>query len=472
MRALVYCRVSLDAKGEGRSVSEQEKECRTWAAREGWDVVDVISETGSASRYAKSTKARTRWADVTDVVSSGNVDILLTWEASRATRELGAYADLRDLCAKHSVLWGYSGTVYDLANRSDRFRTGLDALVSEDESARTSERIKRAVRARAQAGAPHGKLPYGYRREYDPDSGALLRQVPNEETAPIVREIYRRIALGEGLHTIAVDFTSRRIAPPRPARSPRAADGQAWLASTVRRIAANPTNAGLRTHQGEVVAEATWPALVDRDLFDTVQGVLTDPARMTRTVDSTARWLLSGIATCGIEGCGGPMRIYNNRGSKTYTCHWCYKVTRKAGPVDDHVGELVVQLLKHLDVADTERPDSPELDDARAELDALRRRLDSFTDAASDGEVTPAALGRIEAKLLPQIHLAQQRVRQLSAPAALSRFDLSDPEVFWESATMGEKRDVLRAAVRVTIHPAGRGKRTFDPALVEVLPAW
>jgi site-specific DNA recombinase len=472
MRALVYCRVSLDQRGDARSVNEQETESRAWADREGWTVARVISETGSASRFAKSTKARSHWDTVVAEIQSGAYDILLTWEASRATRDLAVYADLRDLCAAAGVLWGYSGTVYDLQARGDRFRTGLDALLSEDESHRTSDRIKRSVRARAQAGAPHGKLPYGYRREYDTTTGALLRQVPNEETAPIVREIYRRVAGGEGLHTIAVDLTRRGIAPPRPARSPRAKDGQAWLASTVKRIALNPTNVGQRTHQGVIVGDATWPALVDRATFDKAHGILTQPGRLTRGGDSTARWLLSGIATCGIPGCGGPMRIYTNRGTKTYTCHWCFKVTRRAEPVDQHVSDLVVELLAHINTGPDDRAPSPELDDARAELDALRTRLESFTDAASEGQVTPAALGRIEAKLRPQIHLAQLRVAQLSAPAALSRFDLTDPQAFWGAASMADKREVLRAAVRVVIHPAGRGKRIFDPSLVEVSPAW
>src|SRR5690606_27705754 len=109
----------------------------------------VITETGSASRYARSTQARTKWPDLVAAVSSGDYDILLTWEHSRVTRQLDEYAQLRTLCATHAVLWGYSGTVYDLTDRSDRFRTGLDSLMAEDESARISERVSRNARARA-----------------------------------------------------------------------------------------------------------------------------------------------------------------------------------------------------------------------------------------------------------------------------------------------------------------------------------
>lgn len=431
----------------------------------------MISETGSASRYAKSTKARTKWAQVKEAVASGDVDILLTWESSRATRELGAYADLRDLCNQHNVLWGYSGTVYDLSNRSDRFRTGLDALVSEDESARTSERIRRSVRARAAAGAPHGKLPYGYRREYDPDSGTLLRQVPNEETAPIVREIFRRLADREGLHTLAVDFTRRGIAPPRPARTPRAGEGQAWLASTVRRIATNPTFAGKRVHRGEIVADAQWEALVDDDLFATVQAVLADPSRVTRIGDSRVRHLLSGIAVCG--ACrSGPMRVLNNRGSKAYSCLWCMKVTRVVKHVDPHVEQRVIALLAMVKVDPDTTVSMAEESTARAELDALRQRLDAFTDEAADGALSAKALARIERRLTPQIRALEQKVRTLHAPSALAGVDLADPQRWWDGATLEQRRDLLRRAFVITIRPAGRGRRTFDPDLVTVVATW
>jgi hypothetical protein len=408
---------------------------------------------------------------VTAAVESGSYDILLTWEASRATRDLTVYAALRDLCARAGVLWGYSGTVYDLNARADRFRTGMDALLSEDEAARISERVQRSVRARAADGRPHGKIPYGYRREYDPATGALLRQVPDEATAPVVREIYDRILAREGLHAIAVDFTRRGIAPPRPPRTPRAADGQAWIPSTVKRIATNPTMAGHRVHRGAIVAKADWPALVDQDTFDQVQAILTDPARSTRKGDSRVRHLLSGIALCG--ACTrGPMRVLNNRGRRAYTCLWCQGVTRVVEPVDNHVRDRVTALLALVDV----HPDTGAVDEHTAQLQhdltALRQRLDAFTDQAADGGLTPKALARIEARLLPQIRDLEQQVRASRAPDALASVDLDDPHGWWDAATLEQRRDLLRRAFRITILPAGRGRRTFNPDLIQVVPIW
>ena len=78
--ALIYCRVSADRRN-GRSVAEQEAECRAECERQGWNVVDVLTDNDrSASRHAR--KSRPAWDRVKQRVASGDVDVLVTWEAS------------------------------------------------------------------------------------------------------------------------------------------------------------------------------------------------------------------------------------------------------------------------------------------------------------------------------------------------------------------------------------------------------
>ncbi|MEO7196278.1 MAG: recombinase family protein, partial [Pseudonocardiaceae bacterium] len=189
--AVIYTRVSRDPHGRGRSVAEQERECRVECQRHGWDVVEVLRDNDrGASRWSR--KDRPAYHRLSELLVTGGVGVLVTWEASRAHRDLAAYVQLRDLCAERGVLWSYSGRVYDLARGDDRFSTGLDSLVAEKSAEETRERVLRAVRANVEAGRPHGKVPYGYRREHDPATGESVAQVPDEQTAPVVREIARR----------------------------------------------------------------------------------------------------------------------------------------------------------------------------------------------------------------------------------------------------------------------------------------
>ncbi|WP_131104064.1 recombinase family protein [Ornithinimicrobium sufpigmenti] len=475
MRALIYTRVSLDAR-EGRSTTEQEAECRAWATREGWTVTRVITETGSASSYARSTRARTRWTDVTTAIASGDHDILLTWEASRATRQLDEYAQLRALCAAHDVLWGYSGTIYDLTDRGDRFRTGLDTLLSEDESARMSERIRRAVRARAREGRPHGKLPYGYRREYDPTTGHLLRQVPDETTAPVVRDIYARVIAGDTLMAIANDLTDTGVTPPRPPSS-RHDRPQAWLSITVRRIAMSPTYAGRRTHQGQVIGPAAWPAIVDEDTWQQAVAILSAPGRRHPS-PTTVKYLLTGIARCG--PCGQPLKHFRNRNRwGTYACgqRGCYAVAITAPQLDNHVNGFMTALLAaHADQlhALADGTPSTEATEATDELEALRSRLAGFVAEATAGRLSPATLSSIEADLAPQIAAAEARVRATLVPSVLRGLDLDAPDP-WGMLDLAQARRFIRDLIDITILPAGKGnwgRRTLDEERVRITPRW
>lgn len=469
MRAGVYARVSLDPRGEGRSVNEQVSECQAWAAREGWEIVDTITETGSASRYARSTQARTGWPALVALLESGSIDILITWEASRATRQLREYAELVDLCTEHGVLWGYSGTVYDLATRDARFRTGLDALLAQDESHRASDRILRASRARAVAGTPHGKLPYGYRREYDPTTGALLRQVPDETTAPIVREMIQRVGAGESLYSIAKDLTDRKVTIPRPATARH--EATAWLPSTVRRIVVSPTYAAHRVHRGQVVGDATWPALVDEATHQRALAAVEEMNERAPRVDRTVKHLLSGIARCG--ECGGPMVRHVNRGKyPAYMCKLCRKVSRSQGKVEEYVIDRLMPVLAELH--DNPPPATNErAAAAEEEAEALRRRLSTFIDQAVDGSLSAAALARVEARLLPQIQQAERTSRELRRPAVLGGYDFSDPVALWKTLDIIDKRLITAAALDITILRAGaKGNHGFDSSRVAVRPRW
>jgi len=240
MRAAIYTRVSSDPRGVGRSVTEQLAECEQLCQREGWQIVEVFTDNDrSASRHARKT--RPAYQALTEFVQAGGCDVLVTWEASRFQRDLAVYVDLRNLCHDCGVLLSYNGRTYDLSRTDDRFMTGLDALLAEQESDRTRDRVLRTVRAQATKGQPHGKLLYGYRRRYDPASGALLEQIPREDQAAIVREAAARVAAGETASAVARDLNQRGVPAPRGGR---------WELTQIRRLVTNPAYIAKRVHRG------------------------------------------------------------------------------------------------------------------------------------------------------------------------------------------------------------------------------
>lgn len=462
VRAGIYARVSYDQSGRGRSVIEQVREGRAWAEREHWNVTHVIEETGSASRYA--SRSREKWPEVVELIESGAIDILVTWENSRATRDLAVYAMLRDLCARSNVLWGYSGTVYDLTKRQDRFRTGLDSLLSDDEAAAISERVRRSTRNRARDGDPHGKIPFGYRREYDEQRRP--RQVIDEATAPLLRRIFADAASGKSLYAIAREMTAEGIPTPRPSK-------YGWSSTTVQRLIQNPAYIGKRVHRGEIVGDANWPAIVD-EITQQRALVAVRPGPGRRRDDGVVH-LLSGLARCG--SCGRGLYIVKPRGYPTYTCPNGGHAARSEQLLDDFVTARVLALLdSRRDLTDEPDTTDTELAAAVAELDALRIRMATFQDSAADGQLSAASLVRIEGQMIPKIQAAERRVRGLRAPKALAHLDLSNPSASWPGWSLEVKRTVIAASVEVAVYPTkgtGRGRRgVIDPQYVVVDPRW
>jgi DNA invertase Pin-like site-specific DNA recombinase len=451
MRALLYARVSKDRK-QSRSVEEQIAECRAVADREGWEIVDVLSDNGrSASRYAK--KGRPAWVEVKSQLATGTIDVLVTWEASRSGRDLAQFVEVRDIMRANGVLFSYSGHTLDLNDTHDSFRAGLDALLGENESNQTRDRILRAVRGQAEKGRPHGRKLYGYKRVYDEATGALVGQVPDDDEAGIVREVARRFLSGDSLYAITDDLNARGVSD-RP-----------WNSTRVKRLLLNPGYVGKRVHRGEVVGDADWEPLIDGATFDAIGERLERPgARGGHDV----KHLLSGWAKCG--RCGGAMYVGKAGGKLTYECapgrgH----VARNQEHLDAYVTAVILERLATIDFSDlhAENPDAVE---ARAEAAEMRQRLDGAADKYAAGEISPSMLAKVEANLTPKIKAAEKRARAAAVPPNLDALAGEGVDARWDALTIEQRREVVRVLVHVTVLPTTKpkGTRGFDPDAVKL----
>jgi len=133
-------------------------------------------------------------------------------------------------------------------------------------------------------------------------------------------------------------------------------------------------------------------------------------------------------------------------------------------------------LVEQIAIARLNRPDLAELlagDDSAAsaaldEARALRARLDSFYDSAAAGEITPAALARIEAGLLPKIEAAERKATPSTASPLLTMFTVGDAEQTWAALSIAQRRDLLRVLMVPVIHKTRQGARRLDPEFIEI----
>lgn len=487
----IYDRVSKVARGgDLRSMEQQSEENRAVIGANGWKAGPEYDGDAnrSASRFA--TKQRDDFERLLGDLDAGRLDVLVMWETSRGSRKLSEWSQMLDLCRERGVLIHVTshGRTYDPRNARDWRTLAEDGVDNAYESEKTSGRIRRDVAASARAGRPHGHVPYGYVRQYDPKTGALVAQVPDDALREIirpdgtsywwspvrvVREIVTRIAGGEGVSVIVDDLNARGIPSPR---------GKQWSRYIAKRIATNPAYIGKRSHHGKLY-DATWPAL-DNDGQDadweatywSAVRTLSDPKRKT-TRPGRQVHLLTYFAECG--KCGAPLsaRDVKTLGVWSVNCSRKDCVSTREAWLDEPIELLVKARLKRPDAYEAfAASDDKAVVEAQREAAELRARLDAFIDRAADGEISDDALARIEGKLRPKIEAADRRAREAAVPRALR--DLVEPgadvDARWKAMSVPARREVIGIILdRIALDPSptrGGRRGSLDWTRVRVLP--
>jgi len=492
LRAVLYTRVSFDRKGRARSVEQQAEEARTACEENSWTITRELSDNDrSASRFAR--KDRPEYAELLELLESGTVDVLVLWEPSRGDREAERWLKLLRICRENGVLIHVCthDHTYDLKRPKDWKSLAQEGVESQSYSEEASLRQRRNTRAAARAGRPHGKLLYGYRREYDPASGDLVGQHIRDDQAEVIQEAARRFADGDSCYEIAADFNARGVRTPRYEPLLRKADqtaakaaeitdeaarqaaldeakklrqqaaGLRWDLTQVGRLVTNPAYAGQRVHLGQIVSEAQWPAILDDQVYADCVARHSDPRRKS-VRDTAVKHLLSGAARC--HECDAPARVQKNRTILSYICSEKFCVAVKKSALEDFIVETVLARLSRPDALDlivgtVEQP----ADDPGKLVKKLEARLDTFYAEAAADRLSAQGLAAIEAQLLPQLEAARAKARPTTVSPLLRKLAGPGAAERWEELTPGQRREVVVEVVEIRISKGRRGAKTFDP---------
>ncbi|MFF8534121.1 recombinase family protein [Streptomyces sp. NPDC015532] len=500
----------------GFSVREQLDASQGDADRLGVNIVeDFIDDDRSASRFRD--REREEFERMIEWIETGKLDIVLAWGSSRLQRDLDIYTRLRNTCATHGVLWCYGGKVYDLSNKDDRFRTGLDALLGEREVDELRDNVKRTLRANAATGRPHGITPYGYRRVYDEKTGAFLRVEKDPEQAPIVLEICKRVADGEPYKTIAKDLQARGVPAPalrwtkgmvvrlshekpeNPAHEAlwretveRLAQGEAelsiardynerdepliaavWHGATIKDYATDIRYTGARTHHGVVTNEEAWPEIVPPRIYAKCQALITAKgSKPSNSRPGVAKYLLSSIMCC--SECEHPVVSDPTEYGMNYQCKTPgkngakgYHVSGKQAPIDKYVLGVLFDWLASPAFVEAYTKGDEELQEkianAQAEAEMLKARLEEFRDKAAEGKLDADGLAAMEARLKPKIEKAEADAKTLRAPsvvADLAGASREEIEKVWPQLKVAQQRLIVESLLEIKLHPVGKGRHS------------
>jgi DNA invertase Pin-like site-specific DNA recombinase len=192
---IIYARVSTDEQARnGYSLAQQIEACRAWCEREGYEVLEVITDPGQSG----ASLERPGMDRVRDLVTAGGVSVVLAQDRDRFAREPAYHYLLRKEFEEHGT------KLRALNDRSDDSPEGeltdgvLDQL-AKYERAKFTERSRRGKLQKARQGKIIAtmKPPYGFR--YNEARDAL---VIHELERRVVERIFRLAAEGRGTKAI------------------------------------------------------------------------------------------------------------------------------------------------------------------------------------------------------------------------------------------------------------------------------
>ena len=453
-RAALYFRQSLDVQ-EG--IDRQRTRCRALAEARGWTVANEYVDNDTSA--SKSRGEGTAWARMLADIAAGKIDVVIAVDLDRLLRSVRDLITITDAGAKVLTVDGE----IDLTTADGEFRATMLAGIARFETRRKGERQRRANADRAAKGKrTGGRRPFGY----EPD-GVTVRAAE----AVAVAEGYAALLAGVPLGEIARMWNRQGFVTgqKRQARSGHAGESSPWRNDSVRAVLLNPRYMGQLAHLGEIVADAKWPALVEESTWRAADSILRNPAR--HTGKRNGRYLLSGLALCGV--CGSPVHAGANArpGIRAYRCSGSTgHFARKAEPVEGYVTDVMVARLSRDDarelLVNRDHPDVAALQD---EANGARGRLDALAVDFADGSLTGSQLRAATGRLRARLASLEDEI------ADAGRVDILGPLIAaenvaaaWDILTVARQRAIVDILATVRLHPPGRGTRTFRPETVEI----
>ncbi len=333
-RVAAYCRVSTDKTDQANSLESQQQFFNKYIKRNHlWELYDIYVDDGISGT---NTKKRVAFNQMIEDAKSGKFDLIITKEISRFARNiLDSIGYTRELKALGVGVIFLNDNINTLDNDAE-MRLAFLSTMAQEESRKTSERVKWGLRRQMEKGVVLGRDMLGY----DVRDGKLII---NEEGAETVRLIYHKfLDEGKGAHRIAKELRAEGVKT-----STRMKD---WSYTVILRILRNEKYCGdlvqqktytpdYLTHQkkrnyGEietVTIKNHHEPIISRERFEAVQRELERRKPSQSTVKAFAnRYALSGKIVCGECGAGF-VRRQKKRKDGTMNVKWVCAESQKNG---------------------------------------------------------------------------------------------------------------------------------------------
>lgn len=343
LRVCAYARVSTDSEDQANSYESQVRYFTEYIKQhKDWIFAGIYADEGISGT---NTKKRKEFNRMISDAEDGLIDLILTKEVSRFARNTVDTLSITRNLKRRGIHVIFVNDNINTADNDGELRLSIMATIAQDESRKTSERVKWGQKRQMEQGKVFGRDLLGYSVK----KGKLYLK---EDEAEIVKLIFHKFTNeGKGTHIIARELREAGIRPMRV---------KEWSNIVILRVLRNEKYVGdlcqkktytpdylthekkynrgaeekiyIRDHHPEI-------AIIDRDLWDRTQAELErrSPSEENKLKHSNRYWC-SGKLYCG--ECGGRLvsRTKHLKNGTTYKAWRCFESAKNGTLKTDEYG--------------------------------------------------------------------------------------------------------------------------------------
>ena len=433
LRVALVPRVSTDEQvRSGDSLQAQEDALVEYATENNMKIVKIYRDEGHSAR--KPVLKRPVMLELLEDVKAGKIDRILVTKLDRWFRNVEQYYAVQSILDKHNVAWQAILENYETASADGRFKVNIMLSVAENESDRTSERIKFVFAAKLARKEVFFNLPFGYTTEI---IDGVRRAVKDPETQHIVDDFFKK-AMATNVSKAAVEMNLKYDLE--------------YSYKFWRLVANRELYTG--TYKG---IEDFAPAYITKEQ----QAELNNKKRAIKRTQKNRVYLFSGLLRCPI--CGKRLGTKYCTPGRKYTQEYMYYrcMGKSVGVCDfgtiseknieDYLLENVrTEMEKYILSAEAAPQEEKKVKPKKSEVEKLQEKLRRTNVAFFAGNMTDEEYAEQTQDLKAQIAKAQAAEAKEEKPVdteAVKAFLATDFEGIYETLTKEERRTLWRSVV-------------------------
>jgi len=344
-RVGAYCRVSTDNEDQANSYESQQRYFREYITRNPlWQLTEIYADEGISGTNTKKRKA---FNHMIECAKSGELDLIITKEISRFARNtLDSIYYTREL-KKLGVGVIFLNDNINTLEPDAELRLTIMSSIAQEESRKTSERVKWGQKRHMEEGVVFGRDMLGY----DVREGQMFI---NEEGAKIVRLIFDKfVNEGKGTHVIARELREAGIKSYNHKKE--------WSNTAILRIVRNEKYCGdlvqkktftpdylsheKKYNRGEeefVILKNHHEPIISREMFEKAADIL-DSRALSQEGKSkhSNRYAFSGKIKCNHCDSSYVARYKKRKDGSQHKSWRCFEGTRNGTPRIDKAGNHI-----------------------------------------------------------------------------------------------------------------------------------